>query len=132
MSWWDRNNVQEVEVVTGCFMLVRREAIEQIGTMDEQFFMYFEETDWCWRFKQAGWKNMFTPDAEIIHLGGVSSKQVRISMVNQWRKSMLLFYKKHESFLAYMTALILITLFFLTRVPYWWLKRIVMRSVVNK
>jgi len=73
MSWWARNDIQEVEVVTGCFMLVRREAIEQVGMMDERFFMYAEEIDWCYRFRMAGWKNLFTPDAEIIHLGGVSA-----------------------------------------------------------
>ncbi len=61
MTWWDRNDAREVDVVTGCFMLVRREAIEQIGLLDEYFFMYGEETDWCYRFKQAGWKVIFTP-----------------------------------------------------------------------
>jgi len=122
MTWWNRKDEREVDVLTGCFMLVRREAIEQVGTMDEQFFMYFEETDWCYRFKKAGWKVVFTPDAEIIHLGGASSKQVRIPMVKQWRKSMLLYYKKHKRMLEYLSAWVLITLFFLTRVPYWWLK----------
>ncbi len=124
MSWWDREDKREIDVVTGCFMLVRREALEQVGMMDEQFFMYFEETDWCWRFKQAGWKVMFTPSAKIIHLGGVSSGQIKTKMVNQWRKSMLLYYKKHKSLLAYVSAWLLITLFFITRVPYWRLKRI--------
>lgn len=122
MTWWDRADEREVDVLAGCFMLIRREAIEQIGTMDEQYFMYFEETDWCYRFKKAGWKVMFTPCAEIIHLGGASSKQIRMPMVKQWRKSMLLYYKKHKSVLEYLLAQVLITLFFLTRVPYWRLK----------
>jgi len=125
MTWWDRDDVREVDVLTGCFMLVRRKAMEQVGPMDEQFFMYFEETDWCYRFKQAGWKVMFTPCAEIIHIGGVSSKQVKPKMVWRWRKSMLLFFKKHKSLLAYLSVWILIAVFFLTRVPYWWLRGIV-------
>jgi GT2 family glycosyltransferase len=50
MTWWDRSDVREVDVVTGCFMLIRRKAIQQVGTMDEQFFMYGEETDWCYRW----------------------------------------------------------------------------------
>jgi len=125
MTWWDGSDIREVDVVTGCFMLVRQEAIKQVGMMDEGFFMYWEETDWCYRFKQAGWKVMFTPDAQIIHIGGVSSKQVKPKMVWHWRKSMLLFFKKHKSLLAYLSVWILIALFFLTRVPYWRLRGIV-------
>jgi hypothetical protein len=131
MTWWDGDDVREVDVLTGCFMLVRHEAIEQIGPMDERFFMYFEETDWCYRFRQAGWKVMFMPNAEIVHLGGATSKQVRTCMVNQWRKSMLLYYKKHKSLLAYISAWVLIALFFLTRVPYWWLKGTKAKFMVN-
>lgn len=131
MTWWDRDDVREVDVLTGCFMLVRREAIEQIGLMDEQFFMYFEETDWCYRFKQAVWKVMFTPCGEIIHLGGASSKQVRMPMVNQWRKSMLLYYKKHKTLSEYIAAWALIMLFFLTRIPYWWLRGSASKSLVD-
>jgi len=119
MTWWDRKSTRQVDVVTGCFMLVRREAIERVGLMDERFFMYVEETDWCYRFKQAGWKVMFTPCGEIIHLHGASSKQVKPKMVGQWRKSMLLFFKKHRSPSAHRLAWILIALFFATRVPYW-------------
>ncbi len=59
MTWWNRNDIREVDVVTGCFMLVRQDTIKKVGSMDEQFFMYGEETDWCYRFKQAGWKVMF-------------------------------------------------------------------------
>lgn len=73
MTWWCRDTVMEVDVVTGCFMLVRHDAIRQVGLMDEQFFMYAEEVDWCYRFRQAGWKNLFTPEGEIIHLGGASA-----------------------------------------------------------
>jgi GT2 family glycosyltransferase len=119
ISWWDRSDVREVDVVTGCFMLVRQEAIKKVGFMDERFFMYAEEADWCYRFKQAGYKIMFTPDAEIIHLGGASSNQIKPQMVSQWRKSMLLYFKKHRSPFVYGIVWILINLFFLTRVPYW-------------
>ena len=131
MTWWDRDDVREVDVLTGCFMLVRRESLEQVGLMDERFFMYFEETDWCYRFKQEGWKVMFTPNAEIIHLGGASSKQIRAAMVKQWRKSMLLFFKKHKSISEYLSAWFLIMLFLLTRVPYRWLRRVESRPLVD-
>ena len=132
MTWWHRNEVREVDIVTGCFMLVRQEAIKQVGMMDEQFFMYFEETDWCCRFKQAGWKVMFTPDAEIIHLGGASTNQAKPKMVMQWRKSMLLFFKKHRSPIAYGLAWILIDLFYLTRAPYWLGRQCLRRSRIGE
>jgi GT2 family glycosyltransferase len=119
MTWWDRDDVREVEVVTGCFMLVRQEAIQQVGIMDEQFFMYGEETDWCYRFMQAGWKNMFTPNAQIIHLGGQSTEQVKKAMTIQKRKSVLQFIKKHNSTHAYRSACVLTILFFAVRLPVW-------------
>ena len=105
MTWWDRSDVHEVDVVTGCFMLVRREAVGQVGMMDERFFMYGEETDWCYRFRQAGWKVLFTPTPEIIHLGRASSKQRRPEMILQLRGSILLFFKKHRSRFTYFSDL---------------------------
>jgi len=119
MTWWNRSDVRDVDVVTGCFMLLRRESIEEIGILDERFFIYGEETDWCYRFKQAGWKVYFTPDAEIIHLGGASSKQAKPEMILQLRGSILLFLKKHNNSLMYFIACGLVSLFFLIRVPYW-------------
>ena len=119
MTWWSRDDVREVDVVTGCFMLVRREAIEQVGVLDEQFFMYGEETDWCYRFKQAGWKLLFTPAAEIIHLGGQSSRHVRVEMTVQLRLSLLRFIRKHHSWLYHKLACLFVLLFFAARVPGW-------------
>lgn len=124
MAWWDRSDIREVEVVTGCFMLIRQKAIQQVGTMDEQFFMYGEETDLCYRFRQAGWKVMFTPVCEIIHLGGQSSRQKRSKMILQLRGSILLFMKKHNSSLKYALACLLVALFFFLRVPYWLLRAV--------
>jgi GT2 family glycosyltransferase len=128
MTWWNRNDIREVDVVTGCFMLIRLKAIQQVGTMDEQFFMYAEETDWCYRFKKANWKVMFTPVGEIIHLGGQSSRQKKAQMILQLRSSILLFIKKHKSSLVYTIACVLVALFFFLRVPYWLVKSIFSRS----
>lgn len=119
MGYWDRNDAREVDVVGGCFMLVRRQAIEQVGLMDEQFFMYGEETDWCYRFRQAGWKNLFTPDAEIIHLHGASSSQRKSQMTLQTHGSSLLFFKKHKHPFAYALACLMVAMFFSLRIPYW-------------
>ncbi len=122
MTWWDRSDVREVDVVTGCFILVRRDAIERVGTMDERFFVYGEETDLCWRIKNAGWKILFSPVTEIIHLGGGSSKQMRSQMLMQLMASILLFFRKNRSFVSYITACVLMSLFFIARLPYWLLR----------
>jgi GT2 family glycosyltransferase len=122
MTWWNRNDTREVDVVTGCFMLVRQKAIKQVGIMDERFFMYGEETDWCYRFKQAGWKILFTPNAEIIHFGGQSSKQIAPQMTLQLRGSILQFIHKHRSRLEYNLACLLVCFFFAVRIPIWFVR----------
>ena len=119
MTWWDRSDVREVDVVTGCFMLVRREAIEQVGVMDERFFMYGEETDWCYRFKKKGWKVMFAPVGQIIHFGGQSTSQKPAAMIVQLRLSILKFIRKHYGWPAHIIARFLIASFFAVRVPVW-------------
>ena len=119
MTWWDRNDVREVDVVTGCFMLIRHEAIEQVGLMDEQYFMYGEETDWCYRFKKNGWKIMFAPEGQIIHFGGQSTSQKKAEMILQLRGSILLFIKKHQGFFPHIISCLLTAMFFFLRIPYW-------------
>jgi len=119
MSWWDRSDAREVDVVTGCFMLVRSKAINEVGMMDESFFLYGEETDWCYRFRQSGWKVMFAPVAEIIHLGGESSKQARADMLVQLRQSRLAFMKKHYGWCTHKLACVAVIIFFLLRLPVW-------------
>jgi N-acetylglucosaminyl-diphospho-decaprenol L-rhamnosyltransferase len=69
---FEHDRVTEAEFVMGSVMLVRREAIEQVGPLDEDFFLFSEETDWCYRFHQAGWKILFFPGAEFVHVGGAS------------------------------------------------------------
>ena len=121
MTWWDRNDMREVDVVTGCFMFVRREAIEQVGMMDEQFFMYAEEADWCFRFKQMGWRVVFAPVAEIVHLRGQSTSQKSSEMLVRLRLSILKFIRKHYHSLTYVIACLLTMLFFAVRIPIWFL-----------
>ncbi|MBI2945779.1 MAG: sugar transferase, partial [Candidatus Wallbacteria bacterium] len=64
---WHHDSVREVDWVLGAAMLVRRRALEQIGWMDERYFLYLEDVDWCYRMKQAGWKVLFCPRARIVH-----------------------------------------------------------------
>ncbi|UCG57794.1 MAG: glycosyltransferase family 2 protein [Phycisphaerales bacterium] len=132
MTWWDKNDVREVDVVAGCFMLIRREVIEHVGVLDEQFFMYGEETDLCYRVKRAGWKVLFTPGAQIIHLHGASSKRMKPEMMSQLHASILLFLKKHKGWPAYILGCLLVGLFFLLRTPYWLGHAILSRSTRDR
>jgi GT2 family glycosyltransferase len=66
------DRVREVEFVMGACMLVRREAVDAVGNLDESFFLFSEETDWCYRFRAAGWSVLFFPGAEVVHVGGAS------------------------------------------------------------
>jgi len=96
-QWYARRHeqVEEVGVVVGAFLMVRREVIEQIGAFDESFFMYFEDSDWCYRIRQQGWKVFYVPEVEIIHLHGQTSKQRSRQFAVQFRQSQLKFYAQH-------------------------------------
>lgn len=119
MTWWDFNDVREVEAVSGCFSLVRRTAIEQVGVMNELYFFYGDDTDWCYRFKKAGWKVMFTPIAHIIHYGGQSTSQMAQKFRWQLQGSKLIFMRLHRGRLTFPLACIFSALFFILRIPYW-------------
>jgi GT2 family glycosyltransferase len=69
---FEHDRSRRVESLYGAALLVRREAVEEVGLFDESFFMFSEETDWLYRFRRAGWEVWFTPDAEVVHLGGAS------------------------------------------------------------
>lgn len=97
LGWWDRNTEKDLDVISGMFMLVRREAIQQVGLMDEDYFIYAEEADWCFRFARAGWRRVFYPWAQIVHVdgGGKSTSQVNVKMQVQLQKSLMIFFKKN-------------------------------------
>jgi GT2 family glycosyltransferase len=67
---FDHASVREAEFLMGACMLVRREAADEVGPLDEDFFLFSEETDWHFRFRAAGWQVLFYPGAEVVHVGG--------------------------------------------------------------
>ena len=103
---WDRTSPREVDVVSGMYMLVRREAMARVGLMDEAYFVYAEEADWCFRIRRAGWRCVFTPEARILHHdgGGKSTAQIRPRMYVQLQKSLLIFLRKHRGRLSWLAA----------------------------
>ncbi|CAE6509088.1 hypothetical protein C8R30_10867 [Nitrosomonas nitrosa] len=84
----------EVEAISGALMLVRREAIEQVGTWDEGYFLHCEDLDWCMRFRQKGWKILFVPDVQVLHYKGVCSQARPIFVAWHKHKGMMRFYQK--------------------------------------
>ena len=70
LTYLDDKNMTEVDSLCGAAMIVRREVIDKVGLMDESYYMYGDDIDWCYRIKKTGWKVYYLPDAEIIHYGG--------------------------------------------------------------
>jgi GT2 family glycosyltransferase len=95
MTYWEFDDVREVDVILGAFMLVRAAAIDEVGLMDERYFMYSEEVDWCYRFKETGWKIYFYPQSETVHLWGGSTGRIRVEMLTQMYRSRIAFFRKH-------------------------------------
>jgi N-acetylglucosaminyl-diphospho-decaprenol L-rhamnosyltransferase len=91
---WALDTPRRVEVIKGACFLLRREALEQVGGLDEQYFMYTEEVDLCYRLAQAGWALWWVPQATVTHYGEASSKQVREAMYVQLYRSKIQFYRK--------------------------------------
>lgn len=85
-----------VDWVPGACLLIRRAALEQIGPLDESFWMYSEDTDWCYRLWLAGWQVYYLPEVAVIHVGGGSSRQRRPEAVAWLYHSKLRFFRKHR------------------------------------
>jgi GT2 family glycosyltransferase len=100
---WDRTTERDVDVVSGMFMLVPRSVLEAVGPLDPSFFIYAEEADWCRRIRAAGWRCVFVPDAQILHLdgGSKSTAQIRSRMYVQMQKSHLIYVRKHNGAAGY-------------------------------
>src|SRR3990170_6101336 len=96
LNYMDENAIHEVAGVSGSCMLIRREVIDQIGYLDERFFAYQEDTDFCFRARQAGWRIYYMPKAQIIHYGGQGGSRVEpYRSIVEWHKSYRLYYRKH-------------------------------------
>lgn len=95
MNYLSDDEINEVDSLTGAFMLLRREVIDKVGLLDEQFFMYGEDLDWCFRIKEAGWKVVYYPEAVTVHYKGGSSKKKRYKTIYEFHRAMYLFYNKH-------------------------------------
>jgi len=94
LTYLNPDQMTEVDSVVGAFMLVRGEAIQEAGLMDESFFMYGEDLDWAYRIKNAGWKIYYTPTVTVLHVKKASTRQNPRAQVEFYR-AMEIFYRKH-------------------------------------
>ena len=94
---WEYERAHQVEHLLGACLLARRAAAEQVGLLDERFFIYFEETDWCYRMRAAGWENWYCPDATVVHHGAHSTSREPERMSAEFYRSQARFYRKHYS-----------------------------------
>jgi N-acetylglucosaminyl-diphospho-decaprenol L-rhamnosyltransferase len=93
---WDHASVREVDWVSGACLMVRRAAIEQVGPMDEAFFMFNEDVDWCRRMRTAGWAVSYVPDATVVHHIGASRRKVRARVIYARHLGMIHYFHKHH------------------------------------
>jgi N-acetylglucosaminyl-diphospho-decaprenol L-rhamnosyltransferase len=96
----DFNVTCEVDQVSGACLMVRSEVMRQVGMLDERFFMFYEEIEWCHRIRRAGWKVYYVPDAKVVHHWMGSVKQYSKQMTAQLFRSQLLYYQKTGGLLS--------------------------------
>ncbi len=95
LTFLDPDLEVEVDSVCGAAMLLRREAIRDAGLLDERFFMYGEDLDWCWRIKEAGWTVRYVPSVVVRHVHGAASRKRALRTTFHFFRAMDLFYRKH-------------------------------------
>ena len=91
------DGVYEIDCLTGAFMFIRKEALDEVGFLDETFFMYGEDIDLCFRIKQAGWKIVYYGKSKITHFKGASSKKQKSKLIYEFYRAMYVYYKKHHA-----------------------------------
>lgn len=92
---WNHDDERQVDQPEGACLMIKREILQKVGTLDEGFFMLFEEVDWCYRVKKAGWEIWFTPRAQVVHHYGQSIKQVKVAMILSSHRGLYRFWHKH-------------------------------------
>jgi O-antigen biosynthesis protein len=97
LSYLNPNEIHEIEILAGAFMLLRKKALDKVGLLDEDFFMYGEDIDLSYRIIQGGYKNYYFPETTIIHYKGESTKKGSLNYVKVFYNAMIIFARKHFS-----------------------------------
>lgn len=127
MTDWKRDSEREVEVISGCYLMLRREVLMQVGPLDESFFFFGEETDWCRSMRRAGWILIFSPLGTFTHFGSVSANKLN------HRRDLLLAGAKvrlhrKDSLLAGCLAWLITVFFNVSRAAFWTFAALLSRS----
>ncbi len=99
-AWFARDRAVQIDHPLGAAMMVRAEAVDQVGLLDPQFFMYCEEIDWAWRMRKAGWERWLVPSATVTHVGGASTRQAQAATTRYLWESRARLYRKHRGTLT--------------------------------
>lgn len=97
MSYWNHDRERQVDVLSGCFWVIRREALQEVGNLDERYFIYGEDIDWSRRFNSSRWEVRFNPRAQAIHLGGASSANSPVRFYLEMQKANLIYWRKFHN-----------------------------------
>lgn len=100
LTKWETSQPQEVDVLMGACLLLRKEVLDQVGFLDEDYFIYSEEVDLCYRIQRAGWRIYWVPQAEVVHFGGQSTRQVPTEMFLNLYHSNIKYFRKHYGWSA--------------------------------
>lgn len=119
MTGWDRSSERSVEVISGAAMFVRRSAMREVGLLDEAFFFYGEETDWCHRFGHAGWELVFVPIPEVTHFGGGAVRKLSHRRDVMMTEGTTRLHRKHGGLLAGLICFAVLSFHNLSRAVLW-------------
>jgi hypothetical protein len=127
MDEWQRDAERDVDVISGCYLLARADAIRSVGLLDEAFFFFGEETDWCRRFREAGFAVRFAPVGTIIHFGGGSSRSLNFRRDLMLSEATVRLHRKHGGIAVAAAAWMILLVFNASRFAYWSGKSLLMR-----
>lgn len=96
MTYFLHDSIKGVNVLPGCFLMIRKEAIDEVGFLDEKFFFYGEDKDWCKRMKDGGWDVVFFPNSEVIHYAGKSAGKTPVRFLIEGLRSNSYYWEKHH------------------------------------
>jgi GT2 family glycosyltransferase len=122
MTDWLRDTEREVEVISGCYLMVRRTVIDQVGPLDEDFFFFGEETDWCRRIRDQGWTLMFAPVGTFTHYGSGSARRLNHRRDVMLAGSKVRLHRKHGGPANAAASWLIVAVFNGSRAAYWSLR----------
>ena len=101
MKDFPHDKLRDVDIINGCFWMVRRTALNNVGNLDPRFWMYADDLDWCRRFHLSGWRIVFFPRAQVVHYGGGSSQQAPVALYVEMQRANLQYWRKYHGAASY-------------------------------